>query len=64
MRTLVLYSSYTDQMSYYDDWIDAFRAHPSFQALCVNVFHGSTELFSDVKKKKLRLMNSLFYIIQ
>jgi hypothetical protein len=51
MRTLVLYSSYTDQMSYYDDWIDAFRSHPGFQALCVNVFHGSSELFLDVKKK-------------
>lgn len=51
MKTLVLYSSYTDQMSYFDDWIDAFKEHPDFQALCVNVFSDSNGLFSDVKNK-------------
>ncbi len=51
MKTLLLYSSYTDKMSYFDDWIDAFRDHPSFKALCINVFNASKDLFSDVKNK-------------
>lgn len=51
MRTLVLYSAYTDQMSYFDDWVDAFRDHPTFQAECMNVFNASEDLLLDVKNK-------------
>jgi glycosyltransferase involved in cell wall biosynthesis len=39
MKTLVLYAYYTDQLSYFDDWIDAFRQHREFEAKCVNVFN-------------------------
>ncbi len=51
MKTLVLYSSYTDQMSYFDDWIDAFNNHSNFESLCVNVYNSSKELFWDLKNK-------------
>lgn len=51
MKTLVLYSAYTNQMSYFDDWIDAFREHPNFKAVCVNVFNGSKNLFLDIRNK-------------
>ena len=29
-RLLLLYANYTDRLSYYDDWFDAFSAWPSF----------------------------------
>lgn len=51
MKTLLLHSTYTAQMSYFDDWIDAFKEHPDFRALCINVFNGSKDLISDVKNK-------------
>ena len=38
MKTLLLYSYYTDLLSYFDDWMDAFHSHPAFNATCVNVF--------------------------
>src|SRR5688572_22619709 len=37
MNTLLLYASYTDLLSYYDDWVDAFLEHPSFNTKAVNV---------------------------
>lgn len=51
MKTLLLYSSYTDQMSYFDDWADAFKEHLGFQAECINVFNIKNEFFLEVKKK-------------
>ncbi len=51
MKTLLLFSNYTDQMSYYNDWVDAFKEHPDFNTLCVNVFNGSKDFVLDVKKK-------------
>ena len=38
MKTLVLYAYYTNQMSYYDDWLDAFMFHDDFNAESVDVF--------------------------
>ena len=38
-------------MSYFDDWVDSFKEHPDFHALCINVFNASKDLISDVKSK-------------
>ena len=37
MKTLLLHSYYTDQLSYYDDWVDAFESHKEFETTSVNV---------------------------
>ena len=50
MKTLVLYSSYTDQMSYFDDWVDAFKEHPNYHSECVNVFNTLSEYANICKK--------------
>lgn len=41
MKTLLLYSNYTDQMSYYDDWVDAFEEHQGFDVTSINLFDDS-----------------------
>ncbi len=43
MKTLILYSAYTDQSSYFDDWVDAFREHPNYNATCVNVYEKNCD---------------------
>src|ERR1700732_1183268 len=37
IRLLILYADYTDRLSYYDDWFDAFRAYPGFRTEAFNV---------------------------
>ena len=37
MKTLLLHSYYTDQLSYYDDWVDAFESHKEFETTSINV---------------------------
>lgn len=51
MKTLLLHSSYTDQMSYFDDWVDAFKVHRNFQSECINVFNASQDFTKGVSKK-------------
>jgi len=34
---LVLYANYTDRLSYYDDWLDAFRTSELFAANCIDI---------------------------
>jgi spore maturation protein CgeB len=51
MKTLLLHSTYTNQMSYFDDWIDAFKMHPDFSAVCKNVFNASKDLITNVRYK-------------
>lgn len=36
-NTLVLYSHYTDKLSYYDDWQHAFEVHPGFTTHSINI---------------------------
>ena len=36
-RVLVLHAQYTDRLSYYDDWLDAFRDSPLFDVTSVNI---------------------------
>jgi hypothetical protein len=37
MRVLIGYARYTDRLSYYDDWLDAFVGAPQFNAVAVNI---------------------------
>lgn len=37
MRVLVVHARYTDRLSYYDDWLDAFRSSPKFHVGEFNV---------------------------
>lgn len=37
IRVLVAHARYTDRLSYYDDWLDAFRRSPSFRVEEFNV---------------------------
>ena len=38
-RTLLLYAEYNTRASYYDDWLDAFRAAPHFKTSELNICH-------------------------
>lgn len=60
MRTLLLYSNYTDQMSYYDDWTDAFKHHPYYDMTCINVYGANN---NDLYKKVCRLIDNVQLII-
>lgn len=37
IKTLVLYAEYTDQLSYFDDWLDAVRSYPEFTTTAINI---------------------------
>ncbi|HBN21787.1 MAG TPA: hypothetical protein DD412_00925 [Holosporales bacterium] len=50
MKTILLYAAYTDQMSYYDDWTDAFLEHKNFHTEAINVC-GQTCDFKLVTKR-------------
>lgn len=41
-RTLVLYAQYTDRLSYYDDWLDAFKLSAAFNVESGNICDPST----------------------
>lgn len=56
-RVLVLYAQYTDRLSYYDDWLDAFVASPLFDAVCVNIVGRGT------RKKVSRAMRDADLIV-
>ena len=43
MRVLVGYAHYTDRLSYYDDWLDAFTGSSQFEAVPLNVVASSTK---------------------
>lgn len=42
MRILVGHARYTDRLSYYDDWLDAFCSAPQFDAVPVNIVDPET----------------------
>lgn len=50
MKTLLLHSCYTNEMSYFDDWVDAFKYHPDYKAECINVFQNEGA-YNQIKKK-------------
>lgn len=37
LRVLVLYAHYTETLSYFNDWLDAFTSFPSFECTSVNL---------------------------
>jgi len=37
MRVLIGHAQYTDRLSYYDDWLDAFVRAPQFEAVAINI---------------------------
>jgi hypothetical protein len=43
IRLLILYADYTDRLSYYDDWFDAFQAYPGFRTEAFNVVPAGGE---------------------
>ena len=44
IRVLVLHSKYTNQISYYDDWLDALKSHRGFRAVEFDIAHSPREL--------------------
>jgi len=47
MKTLLLYSYYTDQLSYFDDWIDAFKDQPELEVFSFNLSEKSGVVTSE-----------------
>ena len=40
MKTLVLHAQYASQLSYFDDWLDAFREAPQFEVDILDIVDG------------------------
>lgn len=40
-KTLVLHAQYTDRLSYYDDWLDAFQSSPHYDVTAINIVSRS-----------------------
>jgi Glycosyl transferases group 1 len=57
MRVLVGYAQYTDRLSYFDDWLDAFAAAPQFSAVPLNI------VASDCKTRLPRLLREVDAIV-
>lgn len=49
MKTLLLHAAHTDQISYFDDWVDAFKDHSAFDTQIFNVFEKQDDLNQLVK---------------
>jgi hypothetical protein len=57
MRLLVGYADYTDRLSYFDDWRDAFVSAPQFDAVSLNL------AASDAKGKLPRLLREVDAVV-
>lgn len=57
MRLLVGYAEYTDRLSYYDDWRDAFAQAPQFDAIPLNI------AASDAKEKLPHLLREVDAVV-
>jgi spore maturation protein CgeB len=60
MKALLLYAQYTDQFSYFDDWLDAFKGHPSFKAKCINVLakdFTTGEIIQAIKESEVIILH-------
>ena len=44
IRVLVLHARYTDQISYFDDWLDALKSYAAFNVVEFNILHSPREL--------------------
>lgn len=57
MRILVGYANYTDRLSYFDDWLDAFRTAKQFDAIPINIVE------SDAKTRLPQLLREVDAVI-
>jgi hypothetical protein len=57
MRLLVGYAQYTDRLSYYDDWLDAFADAPLFDVVPLNL------VASDAKTRVPRLLREVDAVV-
>lgn len=57
MRVLVGYAKYTDRLSYFDDWLDAFAAAPQFDVVLVDI------VSSDAGARILRLLREVDAVV-
>ncbi|MGI8526922.1 MAG: glycosyltransferase family protein [Pseudolabrys sp.] len=44
IRVLALHARYTDQISYFDDWLDALKAHPGFDVAEFDILRSPRDL--------------------
>ena len=44
IRVLVLHARYTNQISYFDDWLDALKSYAAFNVVEFNILRSSREL--------------------
>ncbi len=63
MKTLVLYAYHTDQLSYYDDWIDAFKSHNELDVTCVDVFSSDAFIHPSAYREIKRLIEHFDIIV-
>ena len=63
MKTLVLYAYHTDQLSYYDDWIDAFKSHHALDVTCVDVFSSDAFIHPNAYREIKRLIEHFDLIV-
>lgn len=63
MKTLVLYAYHTDQLSYYDDWIDAFKSHQELDVTCVDVYSSDAFIHPNAYREIKRLIEYFDLII-
>jgi hypothetical protein len=57
MRVLLGYAQYTDRLSYFDDWLDAFAAAPQFDVVPLNI------VASDAKARLPRLLREVDAVV-
>jgi hypothetical protein len=57
MRVLLGYAQYTDRLSYFDDWLDAFAAAPQFDVVPLNI------VASDAKTRLPRLLREVDAVV-
>lgn len=50
LRVLVLYANYTDRLSYYDDWLEAFNSASEFDATAIDIV--PTLATEQIRKKR------------
>ena len=61
IRLLVLYAQYTTRLSYFDDWLHAFRTYPAFDVVDVDIASSeiATETANSVLSRRTPLSCSI-----
>lgn len=50
INTVIIYSKYTDTLSYYNDWLDAFKMNEAFDLIPINAFDPKNKTQNSYKK--------------